>query len=102
MPLGETEDVAITIVVDNYSDLLLSSTPGIDRYGAAKEPLLAEHGFSVHIRLGEVGPQILLDAGFSTVALPHNLSLLGIDARAVDQVVISHGHPDHTGALEIF
>ncbi|HUS70076.1 MAG TPA: MBL fold metallo-hydrolase [Anaerolineae bacterium] len=101
MTLAETADVAITVVVDNYSNVLLKSQPGVDRY-EEDEPVLAEHGFSVHIRLGALGPQILLDAGFSQVALPHNLSLLGIDARAVDQVVISHGHPDHTGALEIF
>jgi len=99
--LAETEDVTITVVVDNYSNVLLKSQPGVDRY-EEDEPVLAEHGFSVHIRLGALGPQILLDAGFSQVALPHNLPRLGIHPGAVDQVVISHGHPDHTGALEIF
>jgi len=99
--LAETADLAITVVVDNYSNVLLKSQPGVDRY-EEDEPVLAEHGFSVHIRLGALGPQILLDAGFSQVALPHNLPRLGIHPGAVDQVVISHGHPDHTGALEIF
>jgi 7,8-dihydropterin-6-yl-methyl-4-(beta-D-ribofuranosyl)aminobenzene 5'-phosphate synthase len=99
--LAEIADVTIAIVVDNYSNVLLKSQPGVDRY-EEDEPVLAEHGFSVHIRLGALGPQILLDAGFSQVALPHNLSRLGIHPGAVDQVVISHGHPDHTGALEIF
>ena len=101
MTLAETADLAITVVVDNYSNVLLKSQPGVDRY-EEDEPVLAEHGFSVHIRLGALGPQILLDAGFSQVALPHNLPRLGIHPGAVDQVVISHGHPDHTGALEIF
>jgi 7,8-dihydropterin-6-yl-methyl-4-(beta-D-ribofuranosyl)aminobenzene 5'-phosphate synthase len=100
--LAETADVAITVVVDNYSNVLLKSQPGVDRYPSAKEPLLAEHGLSVHIQLGEAGRELLMDAGFSKVALPHNLSRLGIDTRAVDQVVISHGHRDHTGALEGF
>lgn len=99
MKLAEVDDVVITIVVDNYADLLLPSSPGIERYGEIKEPLLAEHGLSVHLQLGEAGPAILMDAGLSRVALPHNLPRLGIDPRAVDQVVISHGHPDHTGAL---
>jgi len=97
--LAEIADVAITILVDNYTDVLLRSSPGVERYGVLKEPLLAEHGLSVHLQLGAAGPEILLDAGFTGVALPHNLSRLGIDPRAVDQVVISHGHPDHTGAL---
>jgi len=100
--LAETADVTITIVVDNYSDVLLGSSPGIERYKVLKEPLLAEHGLAVHIQLGETGRGILLDAGFSKVALPYNLSRLGIDPGAVDQVVISHGHPDHTGALVEF
>jgi 7,8-dihydropterin-6-yl-methyl-4-(beta-D-ribofuranosyl)aminobenzene 5'-phosphate synthase len=100
MSLAETADVAITIAVDNYSDVLLESVPGVDRYGKTDEPLLAEHGFSVHLRLGEAGREILLDAGVSTAAVPHNFSRLELDPRAVSQVVISHGHPDHTGALE--
>jgi 7,8-dihydropterin-6-yl-methyl-4-(beta-D-ribofuranosyl)aminobenzene 5'-phosphate synthase len=102
MKLAEVDDAVITIVVDNYADLLLPSRPGIERYGEVKEPLLAEHGLSVHLRLGEAGPAILMDAGLSGVALPHNLPRLGIDPREVDQVMISHGHPDHTGALEVF
>jgi 7,8-dihydropterin-6-yl-methyl-4-(beta-D-ribofuranosyl)aminobenzene 5'-phosphate synthase len=100
MSLAETAKVAIMIAVDNYSDVLLESVPGVDRYGKTDQPLLAEHGFSVHVRLGDTGKEILLDAGVSPVALPHNFSRLGLDPRAVSQVVISHGHPDHTGALE--
>lgn len=102
MPLEETTDVTITIVVDNYSNILLGSRAGVGRYGVLEEPLLAEHGFSAHIGLGALGKEILLDAGYSSEALPHNLPRLGISPEAVDQVVISHGHPDHTGALEEF
>jgi 7,8-dihydropterin-6-yl-methyl-4-(beta-D-ribofuranosyl)aminobenzene 5'-phosphate synthase len=97
-----TEELAITVVVDNYSNLLLKSQPGVDRYRSVTEPLLAEHGLSLHVRLGESGREVLLDAGLSEVALPHNLPRLGIDPRTVDQVVISHGHSDHAGALEVF
>ena len=99
MTLAETADVTITIVVDNYSYSLMESSPGVERYGVLAKPLLAEHGLAVHIRLGEAGREILLDAGKTKVSLVHNLSRLGIDPGAVDQVVISHGHSDHTGAL---
>lgn len=102
MKLGKTEHVTITILVDNYADLLLPSAPGVERYGPGKEALLAEHGFSMHVRLGVGGRKILLDAGYTKVALPHNLSRLDIDAAKVGQVVISHGHRDHTGALHEF
>lgn len=99
MKLGETKNVTITTVVDNYTDVLLKSIPGVERHGPRKEPLLAEHGLSMHIRLGAVGGEILLDAGYTKVALPYNLSRLEIDPTMVDQVVISHGHRDHTAAL---
>jgi len=103
MRLAETTDVTITTVVDNYSDLLVGAMPGVERHGPGKGPLLAEHGVSVHIRLGAEGREILLDAGGHTkVALPHNLAQLGIHPTRVDQVVISHGHRDHTAGLAEF
>ncbi len=102
MSLAETKDVTITTVVDNYADVLLKSTPGVERRGPEKDPLLAEHGLSMHIRLGPEGREILLDAGHTKVGLPHNLSGLEIDPVKVDQVVISHGHLDHTAALVEF
>jgi 7,8-dihydropterin-6-yl-methyl-4-(beta-D-ribofuranosyl)aminobenzene 5'-phosphate synthase len=97
--LAETSGIKVTMVVDNYADLLLSSKPGVERHGSDKEPLLAEHGLSIHIRWGSDGHELLLDTGYSKVALLHNLQLLGIAPSGVDQVVISHGHPDHTGSL---
>ncbi len=102
MSFAATKDVRITVVVDNYSDLLLDSTPGVERRGPGKEPLLAEHGLSIHIGLVAEGKDILLDAGFTKVALPHNLSRLELDPALVDGVVISHGHRDHTAALPDF
>jgi 7,8-dihydropterin-6-yl-methyl-4-(beta-D-ribofuranosyl)aminobenzene 5'-phosphate synthase len=97
--LAESTDVKVTMVVDNYADLMLSSRPGVERYESDKEPLLAEHGLSIHVRWGSDGHELLLDTGYSKVALLHNLSCLGIAPAGVDQVVISHGHPDHTGSL---
>lgn len=102
MKLIETNDVTITTVVDNHSDALLKATEGVERYGANRDPLLAEHGLSMHIRFAAVGREILLDTGFTKLALPHNLSRLEIDSANVDQVVISHGHRDHTTGLTEF
>jgi 7,8-dihydropterin-6-yl-methyl-4-(beta-D-ribofuranosyl)aminobenzene 5'-phosphate synthase len=99
MKLAETKDVTITTVVDNYTDVLLESIPGVERRGPKKDPLLAEHGLSVHIRLEAEDREILLDVGYTKVVLPHNLSRLGIDPTMVDQIVITHGHLDHTAAL---
>ncbi len=48
---------------------------------------------------------ILIDSGFGQHAgptlgfLPVNLAAAGIDAKAIDAVLISHLHPDHIGGL---
>lgn len=58
--------------------------------------LLAEHGLSVLIETDEAS--VLLDTGLS-ISVCHNAEALGVDLKAVDKIVISHGHHDHTGGL---
>jgi 7,8-dihydropterin-6-yl-methyl-4-(beta-D-ribofuranosyl)aminobenzene 5'-phosphate synthase len=57
---------------------------------------LAEWGLSMLVETD--GLKILFDtsAGISTI---YNAQLLGIDLAAVDRIVLSHGHYDHTGGL---
>jgi len=102
MKLGETTDVTVTFVVDNYADVFAPSKPGVERYGSDRKPLLAEHGLSIYLRLGSEGHEVLLDAGHTNVAVPHNLPLLEIEPKDVDEMVISHGHRDHTGSVVEF
>jgi 7,8-dihydropterin-6-yl-methyl-4-(beta-D-ribofuranosyl)aminobenzene 5'-phosphate synthase len=74
-------DIRITTLIEN--------TASVD--------FIAEWGLSILVEVD--GHQILLDTGpgFSTV---YNASLLGIDFTAVDKIVLSHGHYDHTGGLK--
>jgi len=72
----------ITILVDNQAG------PG----------LLSEHGFSAWIEVG--GQRLLFDTG-QGAAIAGNADRLGIDLRATDTVVLSHGHYDHTGGLPL-
>ncbi len=58
--------------------------------------LLAEHGLAFWIE--RAGRRILFDTG-QGMALAHNADKLGIDLSAVNDVVLSHGHYDHTGGL---
>ena len=59
--------------------------------------LNAEHGVSAWIEDGSV--KVLYDAGYSDKYI-RNAEELGIDLRAADYVIISHGHYDHSGGLK--
>ncbi len=61
--------------------------------------LAAEHGLSFYIETAR--HKLLLDTGASGAFLA-NAEKKGIDLTAVDTVVISHGHYDHTGGLLAF
>ena len=58
--------------------------------------LLGEHGVAFHLNAD--GRTILFDTG-QGLTLTHNADLLGIDLSALDSIVLSHGHYDHTGGL---
>jgi 7,8-dihydropterin-6-yl-methyl-4-(beta-D-ribofuranosyl)aminobenzene 5'-phosphate synthase len=62
----------------------------------ANHGFLAEWGLSILVEAD--GQKILFDTGFGISAV-HNAQLLGIDLSAVDRIVLSHGHRDHTGGL---
>ena len=55
-----------------------------------------EHGLCFHIETGD--RRILFDTGQGLV-LTDNARALGIDLGAIDTLVLSHGHYDHTGGL---
>lgn len=73
--------ITVTILVEN-------TTPAPN--------LVGEYGFSCLVTVD--GRSLLFDTG-SDRALFHNSKALGIKLEDVQDVVISHGHFDHTGAL---
>lgn len=75
----------LTILVDNHTY--------IDRY------YLGEPAVSYLIEDGD--RVILLDTGYSDVFL-ENAARMGIDLNRVTDIVLSHGHNDHTGGLPAF
>jgi 7,8-dihydropterin-6-yl-methyl-4-(beta-D-ribofuranosyl)aminobenzene 5'-phosphate synthase len=91
------EHVALTVLVDNKANLLVESNDQIQYF--TDEPLLAEHGFSVLIRLDDSESQILWDAGVSKVALLENMKRMKIDPTHITKIALSHGHLDHYAAL---
>ena len=72
----------ITVLADNNSR--------IDNY------LLAEPALSLHLEVDD--KKILFDCGYSDVFIK-NAKKLGVDLSSVNNIVLSHGHNDHTGGL---
>lgn len=101
------DHVTITILVDNYIDMLMQNSPTITRQGMPEHFLprrgtpLAENGISFLIKATTTGrtTTILFDAGMSGIPIIHNARVLGVDWDEIDQIVLSHGHPDHFGGI---
>ena len=63
---------------------------------ALDERFAAEHGLSIFVKTEK--HRLLMDTG-QTAALLDNAAASGVDLTAVDTVVLSHGHYDHTGGV---
>ncbi len=104
--LEAVDGVDVTIVVDNFVDLLMAGAEGVHRYFAYDfgdgDQLVAEHGFSalVTVRSGREQIPLLYDGGLTPSALGRNLDVLDIPVGELRAIVISHGHADHHGGLE--
>jgi 7,8-dihydropterin-6-yl-methyl-4-(beta-D-ribofuranosyl)aminobenzene 5'-phosphate synthase len=114
--LPEVERGEVTILVDNYTDLLVPDTETVKRLRVPPpDAPMAEHGLSylISVHAGGRRHTILMDAGISGRCLAHNAALLasslavqfGLVAHKLEDaqcIVLSHGHFDHFGGLTNF
>lgn len=117
--MSQADGVTITVLVENWVDMLLPNQASplaggsadadhcVTRYGLIEHfehrllPPQAENGISmlVEVHQGRHTRRILFDVGLTGTVLQHNLGVFRIDPQTVDHVVISHGHPDHFGGI---
>lgn len=80
----------------------------LSRYGLPEETV----SLHLQITLVEVGDRkVLLDTGLGDVVFPGNppdggrmfagLAAIGVDPDTITDVILSHGHPDHLGAVSM-
>ncbi|HXP51517.1 MAG TPA: MBL fold metallo-hydrolase [Bacteroidia bacterium] len=105
MPLKDLEKAEVTCLVDNSADILLPNTRLAYRPSLGENwferSLIAEHGFSVVLKLEINGTEhkLLFDSGLSPLAAAHNADMLDLDLSYCEAVISSHGHIDHAGGL---
>lgn len=106
--LEPVEALDVTVVVDNFVDVLL-----IDDEVARRAPrppdlfdrpaLRAEHGYALLVTVTTAGGErssVLYDAGVGRDTAVHNLDVLEHRPADLRAIVLSHGHADHHGGLE--
>jgi 7,8-dihydropterin-6-yl-methyl-4-(beta-D-ribofuranosyl)aminobenzene 5'-phosphate synthase len=101
------DGILLTVLVENYIDMLLPDTDRVKRAGLChhfdpkRGPVMAENGISflAEIFVGNYVYRLLFDSGFTSTVIRHNMRNLDVEASKIDHVVISHGHPDHCGDL---
>lgn len=97
------DKVSITVLVDNYTDLLRADNGSVVHRPILSDgkTLLAEHGLSLFIQVKAAGKShtVLMDTGASASVLEKNAEILNVDLNDIEEIIISHGHYDHTGSL---
>ena len=106
--LKPVERIEILSLQDNYIEMTATDNSAIVtraiplKDGYFRQSVLAEHGFSAVVKTSVNGKtkSLLFDFGFSEGGAAYNAGILGADLSAVEAVVLSHGHNDHTGGFE--
>lgn len=120
--LEPVDRLRLTVLVDNVTDPLIPDHGLVSRFswpkalapaaphvpvriaagGEVPDPLVAEPGFSVLVRVEKDGGErtLLFDTGVSPTGMVENMRRLGLSLSDVEAIVLSHGHWDHVTGME--
>jgi len=106
------DELTVDVIADNVSDMYVSKTTfarseidNVVKAGAAvisgTTLPVATHGLCLRLRAKSAGDEhsVLFDTGPEAAAFTRNCGQLKLDLGTVEDIAISHGHWDHTGAL---
>lgn len=116
-PIASVDELEITIVADNLTDITLPdegparrarlgdlpTLPSVvTRSGHVFDPLVAEHGFGALVTFQREDEQhtLLFDVGGSAGGVVENMRRLHLDMTSISAIVLSHSHFDHTAGLD--
>jgi 7,8-dihydropterin-6-yl-methyl-4-(beta-D-ribofuranosyl)aminobenzene 5'-phosphate synthase len=101
--IPEVEKLVITVITDNYYDVLRPHEKIARRKNIAIPGLAlhAEHGLAYYIETVVNGKTyaFMFDFGWDFNGVSRNIELLDLDLRRLDALVLSHGHLDHFGNM---
>jgi 7,8-dihydropterin-6-yl-methyl-4-(beta-D-ribofuranosyl)aminobenzene 5'-phosphate synthase len=115
--LEPVDSVTVTTLMDNAVDLFMPDQGPAKRTGLLADPrrdsavmvdrevpdaLVAEHGLALLVTVMKGGHEhrILFDTGVSPDGVVENMRRLDVDPSAIEAIVCSHGHFDHTAGLD--
>ena len=113
--LPMVDSLEILVIVDNVTDSLSTNPAGVEpelrgQFARGRIKMMsgagiccAHHGLSLLIsaRTGDHAQTLLFDTGAEGPTFMRNAGILGVDFGSISDVVLSHGHWDHAGGLEV-
>jgi len=106
VPVIDKLSVRMLVDVNNNNYLRPTTLNGVSLVPAARskdytKALHSEFGLSLYLESVKAGETrtMMLDYGYTPEALLSNFEYLGLDAKKIDALIVSHGHFDHYGGL---